>query len=80
MCNGKRCKVPLSWGNLEDRLDLETYMLAQMEESARQIKQNLEVTHDRHKSYADQKRTIKEYKVGEHVFLRVKPNKIKLRS
>ena len=29
---GRRCKVPLSWGNLEDRLALGTDMLAQMEE------------------------------------------------
>ena len=35
---GRRCKVPLSWGNLEDRLALGPAMLAQMEEMVRQIK------------------------------------------
>ena len=34
---------------------------------------------DRHKSYTNNKKTTKEYKVGEHVFLRVKPKKSKLR-
>ena len=37
---GRRCKVPLSWGNLEDRLDLGPYMLAEMEEIVRQIKKH----------------------------------------
>ena len=32
---GRRCKVPLSWGNLEDKLDLGPGMLAQMEEIVR---------------------------------------------
>ena len=32
------------------------------------------------KSYADKKQIVKEYKVGEHVFLRVKPKKRRLRT
>ena len=28
---GRRCKVPLSWGNPEDMMDLEPYMLAYMD-------------------------------------------------
>ena len=44
-----------------------------------QIKQNLKTTQDRMKNYADKKRTAKD-KVGEHVFLRVKLKKRKLRS
>ena len=43
---GRRCKVPLSWGNLEDRLALGQYMLAQMEEMVRQLKQNFKMTQD----------------------------------
>ena len=38
------------------------------------------MTQDRQKSYANKERISKEYKVGEHVFLRVKPKKSKLRS
>ena len=47
---GRRCKVPLSWGNLEDILSLGTYMLAQMEEMVHQIKQNLKTAQDIQKS------------------------------
>ena len=77
---GRTCKVPLSWENLEDMLGLGPYMLVEMEEMAWQIKQNLKATHDKQKSYADKNRTAKEYKVGEHVYLRVKLNKTKLRT
>ena len=35
---GRICKVPLSWGNLEDMMYLGPDMPAQMEEMARQIK------------------------------------------
>ena len=35
---GRRCKVPLSWCNLEDRLALGPDMLAQMEGMVCQIK------------------------------------------
>ena len=61
---GRRCKVPLSWGNLEDILDLGPNMLAQMEEMVRQIKGNFKMEQNRDKSYANQKQTTKGYKVG----------------
>ena len=67
------CKVPMSWGNLEDIMALEPYMLALMETMIQQIKQNLKASQDRKKVYVDTKRTTKEYNVGEHIFLRVKP-------
>ena len=70
----------MSWGDLEERLDLGPNMLVQKEEMVRQIKQNLKMTQDMHKIYADIKWTDKEHKVGEHVFLSVKPKKSKLRS
>jgi exosome complex RNA-binding protein Rrp4 len=36
------------------------------------IKQNLKVAQDRQKIYVDRKRTHKEFKVGDHVYIRVK--------
>ena len=66
------CKVPLSWGNLEDIMALGPYMLASMETMVWQIEQNLKASHDKQKVYVDTKITTKEYNVGKHVFLRVK--------
>ena len=51
-----------------------------MEEMVRHIKQNLKAAHDKRKSYPNKKRKTKEHKVREHVFLRVKPKKRKLRT
>lgn len=46
------------------------------------IRKNLKVAHNRQKSYVNKNRTFKEFKVWEHVFLKVKARKssLKLRS
>jgi hypothetical protein len=46
-----------------------------MEEKLLKIKMNLKVAQDRNKIYAAKGRTHKEFKVGDHVFLKVKANK-----
>jgi hypothetical protein len=43
------------------------------------IKQNLKVAQDRHKVYADKKMIARDFKVGEHILLKVKPQKISLK-
>jgi hypothetical protein len=43
-----------------------------MEEQMVKIKQNLKVAQDRQKNYANKGRTHREFKVGDHVFLKVK--------
>lgn len=39
------------------------------------ITQNIKIAQDIQKHYADNKRTHKEFNIGEHVYLRVKPRK-----
>ena len=39
----------------------------------------MNIAQDRHKSYADRKRTPKDFKTGDHVYLRVRPWKSSLR-
>jgi hypothetical protein len=53
--------------------------LKEMEEKMLKIKQNLKDSQDRQKSYVDKNRTHGEFKVGEHVFLKVKANRSSLR-
>jgi hypothetical protein len=43
------------------------------------IKQNLKVSQDRQTSYVDKSRTHREFKVGDHVFLKVKAKKSSLK-
>jgi hypothetical protein len=50
-----------------------------MEEQMLKTKQNLKVAQDMQKSYADKKRTHQEFKVGNHVFLKVKTNRSSLK-
>jgi hypothetical protein len=50
-------------------------LLKDMKNQVVKIKQNLKAAQDRHKFYADKTRIAREFKVGEHVLLKVKPKK-----
>ena len=50
-----------------------------MEEKMLKIKQNLNAAQDRQKIYADKVITQREFKVGYHVFLKVKSNRSSLK-
>jgi hypothetical protein len=50
-----------------------------MEEQMIKIKHNLKASQDRHKSCADKNRNHGDFKVGDHVFLKVKDNRSSLR-
>jgi hypothetical protein len=50
-----------------------------MEEQMQKIKHNLKASQDRQKNYADKNRTYREFKVGDHVFLKVKANRSSLK-
>jgi hypothetical protein len=50
-----------------------------MEEQMLKIKKNLKAAQDKQKSYADKNRTHREFKVGDHVFLKVKANRSSLK-
>ena len=61
-----------------DRLVLGPELLKKMEEIIKQKQGNLNTVQDRQKSHADLKRTPKEFQVGEHVFIKVRPKKSSL--
>jgi hypothetical protein len=50
-----------------------------MEDQMVRIKKNLKEAQDRDKICVDKRRTTREFKVGEHVILKVKPKKISLK-
>jgi hypothetical protein len=50
-----------------------------MEDQMAKIKQKLKVAQDRKKSYVDRNKVFRDFKVGEHVFLKVKANRSLLR-
>jgi hypothetical protein len=76
---GRRCNTLVSWDNPADRIVVEPELLKEMEDQMLKIKQNLKVAQDRQKSYADKNKIHKEFKVGDHVFLKVKANRSSLK-
>ena len=54
-------------------------MLKEMEQQVTQIKQNLKAAQSRQKSYADLKRTPREFKMRDHVYLIIKPRRSSLK-
>jgi hypothetical protein len=69
---GRKCNTPISWDNPADREIIGPKLLGEMEEKLLKIKQNLKATQDMQKSYSDKGRTHRDFKVGDHVFLKVK--------
>jgi hypothetical protein len=76
---GRQCKTPVNWSNPINRISFGHDMLKEMEQQVTQIKQNLKIAQNRQKSYADQKRTPREFKMGDHVYLRINPRRISLK-
>jgi hypothetical protein len=76
---GRPCNTPVSWSNLVNIITIGPDILKEMEQQVYQIKQNLKVAQNRQKSYTDRKRTPREFKTGDDVYLRVRPSKSSLR-
>jgi hypothetical protein len=76
---GRKCNTPVSWDNPADKAVFGTKLFREMEEKMLKIKHNLKVSQDRKKIYADKVRTHIEFKVDEHVFLKVKEKKSSLK-
>lgn len=76
---GQKCNLPIRWDKTVDRLMLGLDMLKDLEKMESKVKQNLKIDQDRHKSYGYLKQIHKEFEVGNHVYLKLKPNKSTLR-
>ena len=50
-----------------------------MEQEVAKIRQNLKASEDRQRRYADKHRVHKDFSVGDHVYLRVRPRNISLK-
>eukprot|EP00253_Pinus_taeda_P016219 PITA_16219 len=72
---GRKGQVPTDWNSQNNKLALGPDILEEMEATIKKVHQNLKVAEDRQKVYADKKRTHKEFHLGDHMYLRVKPRK-----
>jgi hypothetical protein len=76
---GRKCNTPISWDNPTDREVVGLELLKEIKEKMPKIKQNLKDAQERQKNNADKGKNHKEYKVGDHVFLKVKANRNSLK-
>ena len=70
---GRKCNTPISQDNPMDRVIVGPELLKDMEDQMVKINQNLKVAQDRKKIY-----TTKQFQVGDHMFLKVRPKKSSL--
>jgi hypothetical protein len=77
--HGRKCNTIVSWDNPTDRAVIGPDLLKEMEDHMAKIKHNLKSAQDRQKSYADRNKVFKDFKVGEHMFLKVKEKRSSIR-
>ena len=58
---GHKCHIPISWDRMENRIMIGPEMLKEMEEQMVMICSRLKEVVDRQKSYADKKRTFRQF-------------------
>jgi len=69
----RRCRTPLCWLEPEENLTLGPEVVQQTTKKVKLIQEMMRIAQSRQKSYQDKRRKDLEFKVGDHVFLRVTP-------
>ena len=72
---GRKCRSPICWEDVGERRLLGPEIVQQTVDKIQVIKERLQIAQSRQKSYADVRRRKLEFKVGDHVFLRISPIK-----
>nr|GEU96170.1 reverse transcriptase domain-containing protein [Tanacetum cinerariifolium] len=70
---GRKCRSLVCWAEVEDAQRIAPELVHEMTEKIVQIKQRIQATRDRQKSYADVRRKPLEFQVGDRVMLKVSP-------
>jgi len=69
----RRCRTPLCWQQDGESIVLGPKFLQVTTEKVKIIQDHMRATQSRQKSYVDKRRRSLEFKVGDHVFLKVTP-------
>jgi hypothetical protein len=70
---GRKCRTPLMWSEVGDRIIEKPDFITAAEEKIAEIRKNLKAVQDRQKSYADTRRRELSFEVGDYVYLKVSP-------
>ena len=72
---GRQCRSPLCWTEVGESSITGPDLIRDTSEKVSLIRQRLLTAQSRQKSYADVRRRPVEFKVGDHVFLKVMPKR-----
>jgi hypothetical protein len=72
---GRRCHTPLNWIELGEKVIFGPGLVEEAEATVHRIQDNWKDTKSRQETYANKRHRPLEFKVGDHVYLRVSPTK-----
>ncbi|XP_073133514.1 uncharacterized protein [Henckelia pumila] len=72
---GRRCRSPVHWDEVEERVLLEPEIVQLTSDIVTQIRYRMRTAQSRQKSYAGRRRRDLEFVVCDHVFLKMSPMK-----
>ncbi|GJT31231.1 putative reverse transcriptase domain-containing protein [Tanacetum coccineum] len=70
---GKKCRAPIAWAKVGENKLIGLEIVQETTDKIVQIKERLKTTRDRQKRYADNRRKLLEFSVGDKVLLKVSP-------
>jgi hypothetical protein len=73
--HGRRCRTPLNWIEPGEKVIFGPDLVEEGEATVRRIQDNLKIVKSRQETYAKKRHRPLEFKVGNHVYLRVSPMK-----
>ncbi|GKC44121.1 hypothetical protein Tco_1061843, partial [Tanacetum coccineum] len=76
---GRKCRSPVCWAEVGDVQLMGSEIIHETTEKIVQIRQRLQATRDRQKSYTNIRRKPLEFQVGDRVMLKVSPRKSVIR-
>ena len=72
---GRKCRSPVGWFEVGDHPLLGPDMVQDAIRKVQLVRDKMQATQSRQKSYADNRRQKLEFDIGDHVFLKVSPFK-----
>ena len=72
---GRSCRTPLNWSESGERVYFGPDIVMEAEEKVKTIQERLRAAQFRQKHYADRRKWMLEFQVGDHVYLKVTPFK-----
>ncbi|GJR05992.1 putative reverse transcriptase domain-containing protein [Tanacetum coccineum] len=70
---GRKCRSPVLWAEIGEGSLIGPKLVQETTDKVVVIKEKLKAVRDRHKSYADNRRKLLEFEVGDRVMLKVSP-------